>query len=199
MTISAIEAAPYCLWMTGLSGAGKSTLAQALFAELQQRGTRAFVLDGDHLRQGLCADLGFSAADRHENIRRAGAVARLMFDAGLVVICAFVSPFAADRDRVRRLFPAGRFVEVYLSTPLATCAARDPKGLYARAARDATLGLTGVQAPYEPPAEPELTLDTSMLSVPASLSALLALSSCTGLGPQQAGSRAPPAWADQLQ
>lgn len=199
MTIFATETVPYCLWMTGLSGAGKSTLAQVLFAELQQRGTRAVVLDGDHLRQGLCADLGFSDADRHENIRRAGAVARLMFDAGLVVICAFVSPFAADRDRVRRLFPAGRFIEVYLSTPLATCAARDPKGLYARAARDASLGLTGVQAPYEPPAEPELTLDTSTLSVQASLTSLLALASWVGRQPQQEGSRAPPAWTDQLQ
>lgn len=199
MTILATENVPYCLWITGLSGAGKSTLAQVLFAELQQRGTRAVVLDGDHLRQGLCADLGFSDADRHENIRRAGAVARLMFDAGLVVICAFVSPFAADRDRVRRLFPAGRFIEVYLSTPLATCAARDPKGLYARAARDASLGLTGVQAPYEPPAEPELTLDTSTLSVQASLTSLLALASWVGRQPQQEGSRAPPAWTDQLQ
>lgn len=199
MTIYATETAPYCVWITGLSGAGKSTLAQALFAGLQQRGTPAFVLDGDHLRQSLCADLGFSDADRHENIRRAGAVARLMFDAGLVVICAFVSPFAADRDRVRRLFPADRFIEVYLSTPLATCAARDPKGLYARAASDPTLGLTGVQAPYEPPAEPELTLDTSELSVQASLAALLALPSCVGQRRQQAGSPAPATGSEQLQ
>lgn len=180
MTIPATRTTPYCVWITGLSGAGKSTLAQALLSELQRRGMPAAVLDGDHLRQGLCADLGFSDADRHENIRRAGEVARLMFDAGLVVICAFVSPFGADRERARRLFPAGRFIEVYLSTPLATCAARDPKGLYARAATDAALGLTGVQAPYEQPAHPELTLDNSELSVQASLDALLARTPMAG-------------------
>lgn len=199
MRIHATDNSFYCVWITGLSGAGKSTLAQALFAELQQRGTRAFVLDGDHLRQGLCADLGFSDADRHENIRRAGEVARLMFDAGLAVICAFVSPFAVDRDRVRRLFPDGRFIEVYLSTPVATCAARDPKGLYARAATDAALGLTGVQAPYETPAEPELTLDTSQLSVQESLSRLLALAPLAGQVRQDAPPRAAMAVSDQLQ
>lgn len=199
MTIYATIATQYCVWITGLSGAGKSTLAQALLTELQQRGTRAFVLDGDHLRQGLCADLGFSDADRHENIRRAGEVARLMFDAGLVVICAFVSPFAADRDRVRHLFPAGRFIEVYLATPLATCAARDPKGLYARAATDATLGLTGVQAPYEPPVDPELTLDTSELTVQASLATLVALAWRAGQERQDVPPRAPTAVSDQLQ
>lgn len=199
MTIHATDASFYCVWITGLSGAGKSTLAQALFAEMQQRGTRAFVLDGDDLRQGLCADLGFSDADRHENIRRAGEVARLMYDAGLVVICAFVSPFAADRDRVRRLFPDGRFIEIYLSTPVATCAARDPKGLYARAETDAALGLTGVQAPYERPAEPELTLDTSQLSVQESLSRLLALAPLAGQGRQNALPREAMAVSSQLQ
>lgn len=175
MIAHAAHSYPLCVWITGLSGAGKSTLAQALFSELRQRGTPVFVLDGDHLRQGLCADLGFSEADRHENIRRAGAVARLMFDAGLVVICAFVSPFAADRERVRHAFPAGRFIEVYLSTPLETCAARDSKGLYARAETDATLSLTGVRAPYEAPAAPELTLDTTQLGVHESLARLLPL------------------------
>lgn len=175
MKTHAARPSPYCVWITGLPGAGKSTLAQALFTELQQRGAPAFVLDGDDLRQGLCADLGFSEADRHENIRRAGAVARLMFDAGLVVICAFISPYAADRDRVRHLFPAGRFIEVYLSTPLETCAARDPKGLYARAEKNPALGLTGVHAPYETPVEPELRLDTSQLSVHEALTRLLAL------------------------
>lgn len=175
MTIHATRPYPFCVWITGLPGAGKSTLAQALFTELQQRGTPAVVLDGDELRRGLCADLGFSEADRHENIRRAGAVAHLMFEAGLIVICAFVSPFAADRDRVRHLFPADRFMEVYLSTPLETCAARDPKGLYARAQTDSALGLTGVQAPYEVPVVPELTLDTSQLSVHEALTKLMAL------------------------
>jgi adenylyl-sulfate kinase len=175
MTIHTLQAAPYCIWITGLSGAGKNTLAQALFAELQHRGTRAFVLDGDQLRQGLCADHGFSGADRDENIRRAGAVARLMFEAGLVPICAFVSPFAAGRARVRQLFPAGRFIEVYLSTPVASCAARDPKGLYASAASGTAFGLTGVQSPYEAPEQAELTLDTSQLSVQEALGAVLAL------------------------
>jgi adenylylsulfate kinase len=161
MTIHTLQAAPYCIWITGLSGAGKNTLAQALFAELQHRGTRAFVLDGDQLRQGLCADHGFSGADRDENIRRAGAVARLMFEAGLA--------------RVRQLFPAGRFIEVYLSMPVASCAARDPKGLYARAASGTAFGLTGVQSPYEAPEQAELTLDTSQLSVQEALGAVLAL------------------------
>lgn len=170
-----IKPVPFCIWFTGLPGAGKSTLAQALFAELQRHGTHAFVLDGDELRRGLCSDLGFSDADRHENIRRVGEVARLMFEAGLVVICAFVSPFTVDRDRVRHLFPADRFMEIYLSTPLETCASRDPKGLYARAQTDSALGLTGVHAPYEKPLAPDLTLDTSQLSVPEALSKLLAL------------------------
>lgn len=178
MTLATAELYPICIWLTGLSGAGKSTLAQALQAQLQRNGRPAFVLDGDELRGGLCADLGFSDADRHENIRRVGEVARLMFDAGLVVICAFVSPFAADRDRARGRFPPGRFHEVHVSTPLATCAARDPKGLYARAHADATMGLTGVQSPYEAPLAAELTLDTSQLSVEQALIALAAL--CRG-------------------
>ncbi|MES2756236.1 MAG: adenylyl-sulfate kinase [Pseudomonadota bacterium] len=178
MSIPEDHPAPICIWFTGLPGAGKSTLAQALHAELQLHRRHACVLDGDEVRRGLCADLGFSDADRHENIRRVGEVARLMFDAGLVVICAFVSPFAVDRDRVRGLFPHGRFKEVYVSTPLATCASRDPKGLYARASLDATLGLTGVQAPYEAPLAAELTLDTSQLTVPQALTRLLSL--CPG-------------------
>ncbi|MES2152340.1 MAG: adenylyl-sulfate kinase [Pseudomonadota bacterium] len=153
-----------CYWITGLSGAGKSTLAQALCATLRQRGARAVVLDGDQLRSGLCADLGMSDADRHENIRRAGEVARMMADAGLLVICAFVSPFAADRAGVRHLFAVGRFAEVYLSTSLATCAARDPKGLYAKARAGTLLGLTGVDAPYEVPLSPEFVFDTVALA-----------------------------------
>lgn len=168
-----LDRLPSCFWITGLSGAGKSTLAQALFSALRQRGTPAMVLDGDELRRGLCADLGLSDADRHENIRRAGEVARLMSDAGLVVICAFVSPFAPDRERVRRLFPAGRFAEVYLSTSLATCAARDAKGLYARARAGILSGLTGWDAPYDVPFMPEFVFDTLSVEPAAMVNALL--------------------------
>lgn len=164
---------PSCFWITGLSGAGKSTLAQALCAALRARGTPAAVLDGDELRRGLCADLGMSDADRHENIRRAGEVARLLADAGLVAICAFVSPFAADRERVRRLFPAGQFAEVYLSTSLETCAARDPKGLYAKARAGLLTGLTGWDAPYEPPPDAEFVFDTQALAPEGMVGAML--------------------------
>lgn len=167
------SAVPACFWITGLSGAGKSTLAQALHAALLQAGLRAVVLDGDELRRGLCADLGLSDADRHENVRRAGEVARLMASAGLIVICAFVSPFAADRDRVRGLFGAGAFVEIYLSTTLATCAARDPKGLYAMARAGTLIGLTGWNAPYEAPVAPEFVFDTADLQPAAMVARLL--------------------------
>jgi adenylylsulfate kinase len=162
-----------CFWFTGLSGAGKSTLAYALHATLHQQGAPAHVLDGDELRRGLCSDLGLSEADRRENIRRAGEVARLFFDAGLVVICAFVSPYAGDRAKVRALFPAGRFIEVHVATPLAVCAERDPKGLYAKAKAGQLSGLTGWDAPYEAPEFPELVLDTQALAVDAALAKLL--------------------------
>lgn len=160
-------------WMTGLPAAGKTSLARALCETLQQQGQTACVLDGDELRRGLCADLGLSEADRRENIRRAGEVARLMFDAGLNVACAFVSPFKADRTRVRALFPADRFVEVYLSTSLTECAHRDPKGLYARARAGDLTGLTGWDAPYEPPLAAEWTFDTRHYQVADMLRILL--------------------------
>ena len=163
-----------CFWITGLSGACKSTLAQALAVALRERAMPVVVLDGDELRRGLCADLGLSDADRHENIRRAGAVAELMFAAGLTVICAFISPFAADRAIARSRFPVGRFVEIYLSTALATCAARDPKGLYAKARAGTISGLTGWDAPYEAPAAPEFNFDTRDLAVGAIVAELLA-------------------------
>lgn len=167
------SALPACFWITGLSGAGKSTLAHALHAALLQDGVPAVVLDGDELRRGLCADLGLSDADRHENIRRAGEVARLMAGAGLVVICAFISPFGADRERVRRLFSAGAFAEVYLSATLATCAARDPKGLYAMARAGTLTGLTGWDAPYEAPVAPEFIFDTASMPPAAMVARLL--------------------------
>jgi adenylyl-sulfate kinase len=166
-------ASPYCFWITGLSGAGKSTLAHALFGALKAQGVAAVVLDGDELRRGLCSDLGLSDADRKENIRRAGEVARLMYDAGLVVICAFISPFAADREKARRLFPAECFAEVYLSTPLETCMQRDPKGLYAKARAGVVTGLTGWDAPYEVPRAAAFVFDTSRLSTSEMVAELL--------------------------
>lgn len=160
-------------WMTGLPAAGKTSLARALCEALQKQGKMACVLDGDELRRGLCADLDLTEADRRENIRRAGEVARLMFDAGLNVACAFVSPFAADRARVRALFPPDRFIEVHLSTPLPECARRDPKGLYALARTGHLTGLTGWDAPYELPQAAEWTFDTSILRIENMLDSLL--------------------------
>ena len=148
------------VWLTGLSGSGKSTLARRLERRLVERGVAAYVLDGDNLRMGLSSDLGFDAAAREENIRRVGEVARLMTDAGLVVVTAFISPFRADRDRVRALLPPGAFLEVHVATSLEECERRDPKGLYARARRGEIAEFTGIDPPYEPPLAPELGLGT---------------------------------------
>lgn len=148
------------IWLTGLSGSGKSTLAQALHQHLAQHGRTSFVLDGDAVRTGLCRDLGFSAAERAENIRRMAEVAKLFAQAGTTPIVAAISPYEEDRRRARALVPVGRFVEVYLDTPLAVCEQRDPKGLYARARRGELPGFTGIDAPYDPPAQPELRLST---------------------------------------
>jgi adenylyl-sulfate kinase len=151
------------VWFTGLPASGKSTVAVALEAELVRAGRPAYLLDGDNLRHGISGDLGFSEADRAENIRRVGHVARMMADAGVVSLVSLVSPLAAERDRVRAVHAeAGLpFFEVWVSTPVEVCEQRDPKGLYARARRGELPGLTGVGAPYEPPASPELevTLD----------------------------------------
>jgi bifunctional enzyme CysN/CysC len=164
------------VWFTGLSGSGKSTLANAVAERLLVAGRPAYVLDGDNLRHGLNADLGFSAADRTENIRRIGEVARLLADAGLVVLVPVISPYAADRDRVRALHVAAalRFVEVLLDTPLAVCEARDPKGLYRKARAGELTGMTGIDDPYERPAAPELSLspDAIETQVAAVLAAL---------------------------
>jgi adenylylsulfate kinase len=146
------------VWLTGLSGSGKSTLSRLVEQALVKRGVSAYVLDGDNLRHGLCGDLGFDAAAREENIRRAGEVARLMTDAGLVVLTAFISPYRRDRDRVRALLPEGRFLEVHVATPLAICEQRDPKGLWAKARRGEIKDFTGLDAPYEPPEHPELVV-----------------------------------------
>lgn len=150
-----------CLWLTGLSGSGKSTLARRVERRLVERGVLAYVLDGDNLRHGLNADLGFSAEDREENIRRVGEVARLLVDAGAIVLAAFISPYLRDRARVRALFEAGAFVEVHVATPIEECERRDPKGLYAKARAGEIPAFTGISAPYEPPEHPELRVDTS--------------------------------------
>ncbi len=152
------------VWLTGLSGAGKSTIATELERELFNRGKYAYALDGDNLRHGLCSDLGFAPDDRRENIRRIGEVAKLFADAGMVCITAFISPYRADRDLVRRLLQPGQFIEVYLNAPLEVCEQRDPKGLYAKARAKAIRNFTGLSAPYEPPLAPELELRTAELT-----------------------------------
>jgi adenylyl-sulfate kinase len=156
---------PCLLWFTGLSGSGKSTIANALDVALHDRGYHTFLLDGDNVRHGLCSDLGFSDNDREENIRRVGEVCKLFADAGLIVMSAFISPFTSDRRMVRKLFPAGEFIEVYMDTPLATCEERDPKGLYQKARAGEISHFTGIDSPYEAPPHPEISLDTSGSSV----------------------------------
>jgi adenylylsulfate kinase len=148
------------VWLTGLSGAGKSTVAAALEHRLVTMGRFAAVLDGDNLRHGLCADLGFSEIDRRENLRRAGAVAELFASAGVLAITAFISPYRDERDAARARIPPGRFLEVHLATPLEVCEARDPKGLYRRARAGEIRQFTGLDAPYEAPLQAELTLET---------------------------------------
>ena len=149
------------VWFTGLSGSGKSTLAFAVEEALVARGVAAYVLDGDNVRFGLNRDLGFSAADRTENVRRIGEVCRLFQDAGLVVLSAFISPYRADRDAVRALHPEGSFVEVFVDTPLDICEARDVKGLYARARTGEIPDFSGISAPYEAPEAPDITVDAT--------------------------------------
>lgn len=161
------------LWLTGLSASGKTTLAFELDRLLFQKGWRTFVLDGDNVRHGLCSDLGFSADDRAENIRRIGEVAKLFAQSGCIVITAFISPYRADRDRVRAI-AGDLFHEVHIAAPLAVCEARDPKGLYGKARRGEIHAFTGISAPYEEPLEPELVLDTSMTDINQSLQSLLA-------------------------
>ncbi len=148
------------LWFTGLSGSGKSTLARALEERLVARGVLAYVLDGDNVRHGLCADLGFSPEDRVENIRRIGEVAKLLNDSGVLVLTAFISPYRADRARVRSLLPEGEFIEVFVDAPLEVCEQRDPKGLYKKARSGELREFTGVSAPYEPPLAPEVRIAT---------------------------------------
>lgn len=163
------------IWFTGLSGAGKSTIANALEVELFRRGRRTYVLDGDNLRRGLNKDLPFTDEGRVENIRRVAEVARLMMDAGLIVITAFISPFRRERDMARALIGADRFVEVFVDTPLSVCEGRDPKGLYKKARRGELRHMTGIDSPYERPERPDFTVAGASVSVETSVTALCSL------------------------
>ncbi len=151
------------LWFTGLSGSGKSTVAGALEEALHKLGVSTYLLDGDNVRHGLCSDLGFSDADRKENIRRVGEVASLMADAGLVVLTAFISPHRAERQFVRERVGQNRFIEVFVDTPLAICEQRDPKGLYKKARAGELKNFTGIDAVYETPDAPEIHLEGQQL------------------------------------
>jgi bifunctional enzyme CysN/CysC len=169
------------LWLTGLSGSGKSTIARLLERRLFTQGVQTFRLDGDNVRHGLNGDLGFSPADRQENIRRVAEVAKLAFEHGAVVLCTFISPFRRDRDFARSLIPAGRFFEIYVKCDVATCEARDPKGLYARARRGEIPEFTGVSSPYEEPTAPELIADTETRSAEEIVEEILALLRARGI------------------
>ena len=164
---------PALLWFTGLSGSGKSTLAGALEVELIQRGIHTYLLDGDNVRHGLCSDLGFAPADRQENLRRVGEVAKLMVDAGLVVLAAFVSPYQAERDAIRARFADGEFIEVFVDTPLSECEQRDPKGLYKKARAGEIKHFTGIDDPYEAPEQAEIHLQNHCQAVGRVLNSLL--------------------------
>jgi bifunctional enzyme CysN/CysC len=159
--------APVVVWFTGLSGSGKSTIANLVQKKLHAMGRHTYLLDGDNVRHGLNKDLGFSDEDRVENIRRVAEVAKLMVDAGLIVLTAFISPFRSERDLARGLLEPGEFVEVFVDTPLSVAESRDPKGLYARARQGQIKNFTGIDSPYEPPVAPELHIDTVALSAEA--------------------------------
>jgi len=182
------------LWFTGLSGSGKSTLARAVESALVRDKALAYVLDGDNLRHGLNANLGFSAEDRSENIRRVGEVAKLFNDAGVIVLTAFISPYRADRARARALLPEGQFLEVFVDCPLAICEQRDAKGLYRQARAGEIREFSGISAPYEPPLEPELRVATAEVPLDACVRQVLGLLQSRGAipsGASVAGQAAP--------
>ena len=156
------QQAPCCIWFTGLSGSGKSTIANLLEKRLHAEGRHTYILDGDNVRQGLNRDLGFTEADRVENIRRIAEVSRLMVDAGLIVLVSFISPFRSERRMARKLFAEGEFVEVFVDTPLAECERRDPKGLYAKVRRGELKNFTGIDSSYEPPEHAEVHLSSGV-------------------------------------
>ena len=168
------------VWFTGLSGSGKSTISNEVARLLAADGRAAYLLDGDNLRFGLNGDLGFTEQDRVENIRRVAEVAKLMVDAGLIVLVAFISPFRDERSTARELFEPGEFVEVYVDTPIAVAEARDPKGLYKKARRGELKNFTGIDSPYEPPEAPEIHLDTTQLTADAAADKILAYLAAAG-------------------
>lgn len=163
------------IWFTGLSGAGKSTLSTKVAAELESLGIRTQLLDGDVLRQGLCKDLGFSRADRSENIRRASEVAKLLIDGGTLTLAAFMSPMAQDREAVRQLIGTERFIEIYCKCSIEVCEARDIKGLYKKAKLGQITHIVGRDEPYEEPESPDLVVDTSVLSIEESVAKIMLL------------------------
>jgi adenylyl-sulfate kinase len=165
---------PVCIWLTGLSGAGKSTIANALEVALTEQGKHTYLLDGDNVRHGLNKNLGMSDDDRAENIRRVSEVAKLMVDAGLIVVTAFISPFRADRDAARALFEEGEFVEVFVHAPLEECEKRDPKGLYKKARAGEIKEFTGIDSPYEAPEKPEMVINTAENDIEACVREIMA-------------------------
>ncbi|MBN4073448.1 adenylyl-sulfate kinase [Mariprofundus ferrooxydans] len=169
------------LWFTGLSGAGKSTLAHAVEERLHQLGARTFVFDGDNVRHGLCSDLGFSDADRQENIRRIGEMSKLIIEAGVIALTAFISPFRADRDKVRALTGHGDFIEIYCRSSVDVCESRDVKGLYERARAGEIKAFTGISSPYEEPENPELVVETGTESLDACIEQVLAYLAQAGI------------------
>ena len=173
------------LWLTGLSGAGKSTLAQAVAHELQHQGYRSYVLDGDNVRHGLCADLGFSDSDRAENIRRIGEMAKLFVDAGIITLTAFISPFRADRDLVRAMLSERDFFEIHCACALEVCEQRDVKGLYRKARAGLISDFTGISSPYEAPAKPELVVHTDTQSLQESAAQVVDLLRERGIVPSR--------------
>jgi adenylylsulfate kinase len=161
------------IWFTGLSGSGKSSLANALDKELFSLNVQSYVLDGDNIRHGLNAGLGFSKEDRKENIRRIGEVSKLFVDSGQIISTAFISPFREDRDQVRALFPDGEFIEVYVKCPITICENRDPKGLYKKARNGEISEFTGISSPYEEPNHPELIIETDKLTISQSVGTII--------------------------
>ena len=161
------------IWFTGLSGSGKSTLAHAVEEELYQRKCRTFVMDVDNVRHGLCSDLDFSDQSRKENIRRIGETSKLLLEAGVIVLTAFISPFREDRGRVRGLVPHGEFIEVYCECSIETCESRDPKGLYKKAREGKISHFTGISSPYETPKKPELSIQTDKMTLDESVSKVI--------------------------
>ena len=168
-----LKQTPFVMWFTGLSGAGKTTLANLVAWQLYDLDYHTYVLDGDNLRHGLNRDLGFTVEDRRENVRRMAEVTKLVYDSGLIALAACISPFAAEREFARSLFPAGKFIEVFVDAPLELCEQRDNKGLYRRARAGEIADFTGIDSPFERPEKPELVIDTRRLTPPECMDAIM--------------------------